>query len=259
MAITKYTYSILNNTLNNKVSVFTLSGEIKSSSIVIAEDHIQVDGDVLDIYMKDSLSTEDNTTLDNIVSNHVGEFVPQDVTRDSDGSEIIRTKITTSGWSYQLHGVEFETSKLDSIYSKKEDESDYGYTSIKFYDSEGVELTTQASCDLFCVKTVIDWEPNHDYEAIGGMLKLDSVPLSDLRFWVVGVPDVPAIYGGSKVFVSNVNLKYIGIEEGVRADGRAPKYLIYDPVYHTNKLRLVFTHPAGFRHKLHMIFEIFKP
>jgi hypothetical protein len=76
--------------------------------------------------------------------------------------------------------------------------------------------------------------------------------------WVIGVPDVPAIYGGSKPFCTNVNIKYAGLEEGVKVDGRAPKFMPYDATNHTNKLRLIFRHPAGFKHKLCMIFELFK-
>lgn len=177
---------------------------------------------------------------------------------DSDGSPLQRVKITTTGWSYQLHGVEFKTSQLDSIVSKKSNGVDFGFSTIKCYDSDNIELTTQGECDTVSVKTVLDWEPTHDYEIVGGMLKQQSIPGSNVRLWVVGAPDVSEGYGGGKCFVTNVNLSFIGIEEGVRVDGRAPKYLSYDATYHTNKLRLIFTHNAGLKHPMHMIFEIFK-
>ena len=61
-----------------------------------------------------------------------------------------------------------------------------------------------------------------------------------------------------ETFVINTNLKYIGVEEGVKVDGRAPKYMTYSATYHTTKLRLIFRHSAGFKHKMHMIFELFK-
>ena len=47
-------------------------------------------------------------------------------------------------------------------------------------------------------------------------------------------------------------------EEGVKVDGRAPKYMTYNATYHTTKLRLVFRHAAGYKHKMHMVFELFK-
>lgn len=177
---------------------------------------------------------------------------------DSDGSLLTRTKITNTGWSYQLHAIEFETSKLDSIYSKKVDGTDWGFTTIKCYDDEGGELTTQLQCDTQAVKTVIDWEPTFDYEIVGGLYKLESVVGSNVRLWVVGIPDVPAEYGGSKEFISSLNLKYIAKEEGIRVDGRAPKLLKYDPQLHTNKLRIILTHPVGYKHDFSMIFEIFR-
>jgi hypothetical protein len=95
-------------------------------------------------------------------------------------------------------------------------------------------------------------------EIIGGFLKQLSAPTDDIRLWVIGVPDVAEAYGGSKPFVVNINLKYIGLEEGVRVDGRAPKYMSYSATYHTNKIRMMIRHPAGVKHKLCMIFELFK-
>lgn len=179
--------------------------------------------------------------------------------KDSDGSPLWRNKITTTGWNYQLHGIEFKTSQLDSIVSKKSNGTDHGFTTIKCYDADDVQLTTQETCDTSAVKTVVDWEPTHDYEVVGGLFKMAQVPESNMRLWVVGVPDIPAAYGGSKEFVSNVNLKFIGLEEGIKADGRAAKYLTYSATLHTNKLRLILIHPAGYKHDFHMIFEIFKP
>ena len=184
---------------------------------------------------------------------------------DSDGTSLNRVKITTTGWHYQLHGLEFETSKLNSNYSKRVDNSNYGFSSMKFYklvsESE-VEIAgddlNQTYLDANCVKTIIDWEPTHDVEIIGGMLKQSTGTTEDIRLWVVGVPDVSEAYGGSKPFTTNINLKYIGIEEGVKVDGRAPKFLAYNATYHTSKIRLIFRHPAGHKHKLHMVFELFK-
>jgi hypothetical protein len=179
-------------------------------------------------------------------------------TVDSDGTVLGRVKITTTGWQYRLHGVETKTSQLDSVVEKKDDGTDFGFTTIKCYDADDVELTTQGGCDTSAVKTVIDWEPTHDYEILGGLFKQLTVPTTDLRMWVIGVPDVSAEYGGSKIFMSNVNLKYVGLEEGTRVDGRTPKYLTYNATYHTNKIRIVVKHTAGYKHDLHFILEIFK-
>jgi hypothetical protein len=93
---------------------------------------------------------------------------------------------------------------------------------------------------------------------LGGSLKQASEPTEDIYLWVVGVPDVPEAYGGSKSFITYINLKFMGLEEGVKVDGRAPKYLSYSAQNHTNKMRLIFRHPAGTKHKMHMLFELFK-
>jgi len=185
--------------------------------------------------------------------------------KDSDGSPLQRVKITTTGWHYQFHGIEFETSKLDSKYSKKTNNTDYNFINMKYYKLvDGVETQitgddlNQTFLDSNCIKTVVEWEPTHDIEVVGGIIKQHSLPTEDLRLWVVGVPDVPEAYGGSKPFVVNVNMKYMGSEEGVRVDGRAPKYMTYSSIYHSTKLQLIIRHSAGFKHQMHMIFEIFK-
>jgi hypothetical protein len=188
------------------------------------------------------------------------------ILKDSDGSTIQKQKVTTSGWVYQLHCFEFKTATLNTIVSKKEDGTDYNFATAKFYKLDNgseVEITgddlNQEFLDANCVKTVIDWEPTHDYDIIGGSLKQKDVPTEDVYLWVTGVPDVPAQYGGSKLFVSSVNLAYIGTDQGLRIDGRVAKYMPYSSTYHTNKFRLTLRHSAGFKHEVVMQFEIFKP
>ena len=178
--------------------------------------------------------------------------------RDSDGALLSRSKVTQTGWHYQLHGVEFESSNLDSEYSKDVSGTDFGFCELKFYDDEEAELTIQDDIDTDCVKTVLSWEPTHDIELIGGLFKQSEIPTTNIRMWCVGVPDVPTQYGGSKPFVANVNLKFLGTEEGIRIDGRATKLLPYDATNHTNKMQFTFTHGAGVKHKMHIIFELFK-
>jgi hypothetical protein len=181
--------------------------------------------------------------------------------KDSDGVAYAKTKITTTGWAYQLHCMEFETAQAGSLYSKKADGSDFGFLTLKLFkdvNSSMVECTDQADADANCVMTQIDWEPTHDFEIVGGAFKQLSIPSDDVRLWVVAVPDVPAQYGGSKLFASSVNLKFMGLEEGVKVDGRAPKFMPYSATYHSNKIRIILKHSAGFKHRAMMIIEIFK-
>lgn len=204
-------------------------------------------------------SVPDTTNIDDFEANYKTNGNKRlSAPSDSDGSPLSRAKITTSGWSYQMHNLEFKTSQLDSLYSKKQDGTDFGFITIKCYDSNGNQLSSQEDCDTSAVETIVDWEPNHDYEIVGGNFKQTAIPTENIRLWVVGVPDVPANYGGSKLFVTGVNLKYLGLEEGVKADGRAPKYLTYNATYHTNKLRFILKHDAGFKHDIQATLEIFK-
>lgn len=175
--------------------------------------------------------------------------------KDSEGALMSRTKVTKSGWSYHVQGVEFTTSKVDSVYNKDMDGNDLGFTTYTMKDVNGAVTTNE----MECTQTIVDWEPTHDYEIIGGQLKMDMIPTDNIRAYVIGVPDVPAQYGGSKEFICCVNMKYIKAKDAINADGRASKELKFDPVNHTNKMRLVLNHSAGTQANFLMLFEIFKP
>jgi hypothetical protein len=132
------------------------------------------------------------------------------------------------------------------------------HATIKFYDDQGTELTTQVDIDANCVKTVLDWEPPWDYEIIGGQFRQQALPPGNIYLGVIAVPDVPAAGGGSIEFVNGVNLKSVGLEDSVRSDGRTSKKLAYDATYHTNKLRFILRHDAGVQHTMDIMMEIFR-
>jgi len=73
MALTAYTYSISEDFPNGKVNPSTLAEQIEASSIVIALDHIETNGDDCDIWFKAALDQADQTTLNGIVAAHSGE------------------------------------------------------------------------------------------------------------------------------------------------------------------------------------------
>lgn len=73
---TKYTYSIANDFPNGKVATDALSAAITSGSIVTALDYINTSGDDCDVWFKDTLSNDDETTLDGLVAAHPGEHLP---------------------------------------------------------------------------------------------------------------------------------------------------------------------------------------
>jgi len=71
---TQYSYTKL-------VDVPRLTLEIQQSSIVTALDYISVLGLNVSIYFKADLSTNDKTTLDNIIANHSGQPLPVNVSK----------------------------------------------------------------------------------------------------------------------------------------------------------------------------------
>jgi len=70
---TKYTFSISGDTLNGIVNLSGLTSEITSSSITIALDYINTDNDVCDIWFKEDIVAEQQTTLNSIMADHTGE------------------------------------------------------------------------------------------------------------------------------------------------------------------------------------------
>jgi hypothetical protein len=178
--------------------------------------------------------------------------------KDNDGATIIRPKAAKSGWTYHLTAPEFTTSTINSLYHKDIAGNDLNESWVKFYDVNNTELTTQGSCDTDCVKTVFTFEPAWDYEIIGGTIKTFNDITDNIRIWVVAVPDVPAIYGGSKVMAQNINLKFIDSNNGIEADGRVSKFMQYSNTYHTNKVQMTVRHPAGAKEAMMMAFEVFK-
>ena len=211
-------------------------------------------------------SPSDTTDLNDFINNYkaLGNKKLNPPT-DSDGSSLSRAKITTTGWHFQLHSFEAVTGKLDSVYSKNHDGTLYNFGTIKFYklvngvkvEIVGAELT-QANLDTLCIRTIVDYEFTFDFELIGGELRQLTVPNNDIYLYIIGVPDVPDQYGGSKVFVSGVDLQYVGTANGIKIDGRAPKYLTYSSTQHTNKLRFILDHHIAFNHKFCVLLELFK-
>jgi hypothetical protein len=173
---------------------------------------------------------------------------------DSDGAKLQRLKVTTVGWALHYHGLELTTSTINGVIDKNENNSDYGFSTVKLYDESDNLLS--AGSEAACVKTVIDWEPTFDYDIIGGDIFLNSPITADIRAYVIGVPDIPSSYGGAKVFLSGLNLKYIS-QKIVRLDGKTPKSLKYNSSLHTNKIRFVFYHDAGVVQTILVMLNIF--
>jgi len=176
---------------------------------------------------------------------------------DTDGTVITRNKAAKTGWTYGLIPTELTTATVGSKISKLVDGTDRNGITVKFYDINDVEVTDGAN-DATIVKTVFDFEPAYDYEIIGGEISHITPPTTDVRVYVIGVPDVAAIYGGSKEMAGGINMKFIAAFGKVEADGRVAKFMKHDTTYHTGKIRFIFKHDAGVKHTVMVLMSIFK-
>ena len=169
--------------------------------------------------------------------------------RDTDGAQIVRNKAAKKGWSFWAIPFEITTSTLGgTLFCQLSDGTVIPWVTCKIYDANNNEITTAGVLNANlnqCVKTVIDFEPTFDYEIIGGAARISSNPSQDIRLWIVGAPDIPAQYGGSKEFASGINLKFLAPDSSFDVDGRVTKFLTYNPATHQGKMRMILKHPAG--------------
>jgi len=176
---------------------------------------------------------------------------------DPDGALQTRLKVAPTGWNFNYRMVELQLSTHGSLTNNDVTGADVGDAVMKLYDASGT-LLTGSGVEATAVKTVIDLEPPYNICVVGGSIRMDAKPTQDVYVNVIAVPDVPYAYGGSKVFVQNVNLSYIDGAIGLNADGRAAKQLTYSSSYHTNKFRFQFTHPAGYQFWCGILMEIYR-
>jgi len=211
--------------------------------------------------LSDSTLTYNDGTNDLSLSdaiNHLKGY-SQALPTDTDGSPIQRIKTTKTGWHYQPQWLEITTAKYSGgFYNKDYEGNDLGFVTYKIYDNTDTEITSGAN-EGNAVKTIVDWEPTHDYEIIATKLFQNSIPTTDVRLWAIGLPDVPYAYGGSRIFAEGgINLKHLSTGNAADTDGRSSKMLSYDATNHTNKFRLVIKHDAGVQHTMAMLWEIYK-
>lgn len=191
----------------------------------------------------------------NVPKYKITDSSDQDVT----GRPIFRTAATVKGWHYQAHSLEWQTSQLNSVYNKDDEETDLGFTTIKFYNSSGTELTTQLDIDSGCVKTVVEWKPTFDFEIISGNVRQESKQNTNMYTHVAAMipTGLPAPHNWLKIPFTQggINLKYIGADETLKTDGRASKLL---PASQGAYFKIVINHDAGVKHEMSIIFEIYK-
>jgi len=218
-----------------------------------------------DIGSGDAVVAKDNSGSNDITDVSDGINYLKDIINpvDSDNAQLVRGKVAPTGWNYQHRSFEFETSKLSSFFEEEYDGSDPGFCTMTFLKDDGqgglTACADQADADSNCIQTEVTWEPTFDIEMIGGDLRQLTTIATDMRLWIIAIPDLTPAQGGTKIFVNGVNLKFLDTSESVKVDGRASKRLPYNATYHTNKFKYIFKHDAGTKHKLMLSMEFFRP
>jgi hypothetical protein len=190
---------------------------------------------------------------------------------DESNRILVRNVAAKKGWTYLAHPIECTTSKLDGCYASDWSGTARGNISMKFYNSSDVELVaeTQAELDANCVKTVITFNPDYDYEIVSGNIHQHTTPTSNIRVWVVGgtidnngLPwEYPTGTFNVGEFVGGINLKYIGDQDQIETDGRASKYMkktITGVPYNANQMQVIIRHPVGEQSDIMLVLEYFK-
>jgi hypothetical protein len=265
MDLIKYTYSVQNDFVNHKVDSDSLENEISASNITVALDHTDVILETTcNIYFKGTLSQDEEIILNAIVATHQGitaapaptpiSFPEHMVT--SDGRLVIRNTIAIHG-TQNLRCMTFYTSDPSKIVNKNSDGSDVGDVIVKCFDADNVEITSAPYTNA--IKTQVDFEPNYNYEIIGGRVFIHPDIINSVTnewlAWAMGAPDVPVEMGGSICFVNCVNLEQAG--SVFEIDGRATSVMPLNLTYHTGKIRFIIKHPAGASKRFHVPLELY--
>lgn len=175
--------------------------------------------------------------------------------KDSDESLIIKTKTTKAGWRYDPRVITLKTNTAGSLHNKNFARADIGDAVLKFFDANLGELTQggqesnqdyQIRLDADCTRTVMDYQPAYDIDVRGGELILGGAPAQPTYGYLVMAPDIAAQYGGSISFVTGGYPIHLMDSFAVKAfEGVTTKTILHDPVYNSNKIRLIIDHAAG--------------
>lgn len=257
----KYSYA-------NFCNATRLTAEIRESQITATLLHINTSEkpDSTDIFFQSHIAAEEVIVLNSIVSRHLKTILDtvmmESQEKDTDGAQIVRLKAAKKGWSFWAVPIEVTTSLLsNNVHCKDSNGVDVPGISYKIYNSGGIEITVPGILDAnlaTCTKTVIDFEPPFDYEIIGGSIRTNANIGSDVRLWIVGAPDIPVNLGGSKEFASGINLKFLAPDAAFEIDGRVTKFLTYNEITHSSRMRIILKHPAGTQINLQIIIHVFR-
>lgn len=257
------------------VNLTKLEGEIEASAIVIALAHIDfTEPNELVVFFKGALSEGDETILNGLIIAHDGAATPAEapVPRDSNNSPIMRTKTTQVGWHFQPRYITFTTAKYGSLHNRKSDTiTDYGDATLRFWKivaNAWVELALDdyADADAFqtaitaeCTITTTDWYGTFDFDIRGGVFVLGPAPVAPTWGYALMAPDIPAHLGGSVPFLDGgIPIHLMKSNSILGHDALTVKSFLYDPIYKSNKVRLIVDHAVGAQTTMAISYQLYK-
>lgn len=221
-------------------------------------DHYFLYGIASGIAFECRIYKDDNADQSDFEENYLSSMNESIEKRDSDNTPMFRLKMAAEGSKYLSDWFEFETSVSGALVHDKHDGTKLNWCTEAFYTSGGVKITDESAVSGEAVESWFTYEPPTSYEIIGGQLHWTDDMDVDVRCFAIGVPDVPAAYGGSVEFLRNLNMRLI---TGKRywQDGRVAKLMNFHAQNHTGKFLFKFKHPVGYKLKAQLSMEIFQP
>ena len=111
--VTKYTYSIISDTMSAAINSIKLVDQITDSSIIESLDRVDTNGDNIDVWFLSAITVDDQATLTALVGAHDGQpypdtaVAPIDVIVDSQPAFTAKTTLDGKKLYVRTHGEAF--------------------------------------------------------------------------------------------------------------------------------------------------------
>ncbi len=236
--------------------------------------HLKVaDGSYIVEYNMDK-DPSDTTDLDDFEANYKANSNQPIEKLDSEGHREMKKIVSLDAFHYEPRSLDFETSKLGSLYNRKHDNggiyagTDYNDATLHFYNSSDVELVQgagesdvdfQTRLTSGCVKTVMYFTPTFRYAIRSGVLMLREEWTYDGYVWCMIAPHLPEAVGGQAPFLSGgYNMRFFPAKSYIRMDGESTFTIEQDTTYYSHRIGLVVKHTTGDQKGIQMIYELYK-
>jgi len=176
---------------------------------------------------------------------------------DSSGKPFARMAVSDTGNSLQWLSFHATAGKYGIFTCVESDNTtDFQGFTYKIYDANDDEITSAAN-EANAVKSVITFHPQFDLEMMAASLRQIETPTSDMNMFMVIDPDENI---GSKyeMVTGGHDLRFFPALTTAFVDGKAPKKMVYDPVYNTNKMAFILYHPVNTEHDIMLQLEYFR-